>query len=257
MNTTTALPLASLPHALRQEETRASKPVAPMVEIIASQPPESLLFEERRRECVHCGAWFVARAPGLCDACHEKMLETELRSGKGLFHHSFPMRAVRDTASMRGPGLDKARSVLPLLRNSGAILLVIGDRWTGKTVMATYWAGMLRGGRYVKACDLFRRIRSTFAKDSSLREWDVIKPYAEADFLVIDEVQERKKDSEFEMVTLTNLIDKRYDAMRRTVLIANLKEEALNEYLGASIISRAERSGGGIVGRDWPNYGEL
>lgn len=255
-NTTTALPLARLPHILREEERRD----IPTTSVSATlETPLAELFEEKNRQCVNarCGASFVGRAPGLCDACHAQMLETELRTGKGSFHSSFPPRAVKDTASMRGPALSKARALLPRLRSGGAIIIVIGDRWTGKTVLATYLAGMLRSGRYVKACDLFRRLRSTFSKDSALREWDVLKPYVETDFLVIDEVQERKKDSEFEMVTLTNLIDKRYDAMRRTLLIANLKEDALNEYLGASIISRAERSGGGIVVCDWPSYGEI
>lgn len=254
-NTTTALPLARLPG--REDDRPTSAPPRSLATVLADEPEAALLFEERKRECVHCKATFTSRAPGLCDNCHAKMLESELRGGKGLFHASFPARAIKDTASMRGPGLQKARETLLLLRNSSAILLVIGDRWTGKTVMATYWSGMLRTGRYVKACDLFRRIRATFSKDSHQREWDVLKPYVETDFLVIDEVQERKKDSEFEMVTLTNLIDKRYDAMKRTVLIANLKEEALNEYLGASIISRAQRSGGGLVVCDWPNYGEI
>lgn len=255
MNTTVALPLADLPTLLRPEERRDPAPTSAQA-ILDSEPMEALLFEERDRTCVHCGTTFRAKAPGLCETCHHRMLETELRSGLGHIHSSFPLRAIKDTSSMHGPGLAKARALLPKLRSGNPIIIIIGDRWTGKTVMATYLAGMLRTGRYVKACDLFRRLRGTFSKDSGLREWDVLKPYVETDFLVIDEVQERKKDSEFEMVTLTNLIDKRYDAMRRTVLIANLKEESLNEYLGASIISRAARSQGGIVVCNWPNYGE-
>jgi DNA replication protein DnaC len=101
------------------------------------------------------------------------------------------------------------------------VVILLGDRGTGKTVMATYLAGMLGTGMYIKACDLFRKIRGTFGSDSKLTEADVLRPFETCEFLVIDEAQERKKDSDWELVTLTNLIDKRYDRFKSTAIIAN------------------------------------
>lgn len=262
MNPMNALPLATLPDMLRPSET-PSTPHATAADLAAPEIVEATLSGWREFTCVKpgCGATFTAFLGGLCPACYEAELEGEIRqkSGPLQFNKTFPKRAIADTAAMTGPALVKAKALLPLLRaedprTKGCILIFLGDRGTGKTVMATFLAGMLGTGRYVKVADLFRAVRSTFASDSKISEAEVLRNYETADFLVIDEIQERKKDSEWESVLLTNLVDKRYDRFKPTVLIANLKPEAIDEYLGASIVSRANRTGGGIVTCDWPPY---
>ena len=260
MNTTIALPLSQLPTSLRREERAPDKTIVTAAE--AAVEPDTL---SGMHECVcvnpQCRMTFTAFLGGLCPVCYEAELEGEIRrkSGPLQFSKTFPKRAIEDTARMVGPSLAKARSLIPLLRGDdprtrGCVVILLGDRGTGKTVMATYLAGMLGTGMYVKACDLFRKIRGTFASESKLSEADVLRPFETCDFLVIDEAQERKKDSDWELVTLTNLIDKRYDRFKSTAIIANLQQEALDAYVGASIVSRANRTGGGVVLCDWEPY---
>lgn len=208
------------------------------------------------RTCTQCGNTFVGFGVTLCEPCQDRRREAEITKGRAAmeFHQSFPARAQRDTALMTGPALTKAQQLFPKLKNgSGPVLIVIGDRGTGKTVMATWLAGMLGFGCYTKAFDLFADIKKTYQANSKTSEDQVLRRFYQAGFLVIDEAQERK-ESEWENTILTNLIDKRYDALKPTVIIANLKEEALNACLGASIISRALRTAGGLVVCDWPAY---
>jgi len=263
MNPTVALPLSSLPHCLRREELPASSHVVDVASACTAGTVQETLSGMKKFTCVKpgCGAVFTAFLGGLCPTCYESALESEMRKKAGGLScfKTFPPRAIAATSSMTGPALSKARDLLPRLRGTdprtrGCLLIVLGDRGTGKTVMATYWAGMLGTGRYVKVTDLFRAVRGTFSSDSKTTEAEILQTYEKADFLVIDEAQERKKDSEWESVLLTNLIDKRYDRFKPTAIIANLAEAAVDEYLGASIVSRATRSGGGLVICDWPPY---
>lgn len=223
---------------------------------LGSAPASDSVIGLTERKCSQCGETFIGFGVSLCDPCQTRRREAEISKGKAAmeFHNSFPARAKRDTASMTGPSLAKAKTLLPLLKNgSGPVLILLGDRGTGKTVMATWMAGMLGFGCYTKAFDLFADIKKTYAANAKTTEDQVLRRYYQAGFLVIDEAQERK-ESEWENTILTNLIDKRYDALKPTVIIANLKEEALNGCLGASILSRAQRTAGGLVVCDWPAY---
>jgi DNA replication protein DnaC len=225
--------------------------------LATSEQAESLLRGASERNCTACGTAFVGFLSPLCDPCVEKERAKHAATTRSSFRFdkTFPQRAIRDTRTMRGPAMAKAKEILPLIRKpgQGAILVVLGDRCTGKTVMATWWAGMLGYGRYVKAFDLFAELRRTYHEDSKTKEHEVLAKYRDANFLVIDEAQDRK-ESEWEQTILTNLIDKRYDALRPTVIIANLKLDGIDACLGASIISRCIRTGGGIIECTWPPY---
>lgn len=218
---------------------------------------EAVLLGASEKTCANCAASFLGFLTSLCDPCVEKERAKLAATTRSSFRvdKTFPQRAIRDTRTMRGPAMAKAKEILPLIRKPGlgAILVVLGDRCTGKTVMATWWAGMLGYGRYIKAFDLFAELRRTYHEDSKIKEHEVLAKYRDANFLVIDEAQDRK-ESEWEQTILTNLIDKRYDALRPTVIIANLKIDGIDACLGASIISRCKRTGGGIIECTWPPY---
>lgn len=134
--------------------------------------------------------------------------------------------------------------VLACIR-SGGIIGLIGNRGTGKTRLA---AEVLRDinrihGRYVTAMGLFLRIRGTYGKRSAESEAAIVKEFAEAPALILDEIQERG-NSEWEDRLLTHVLDARYGEMRPTIMIANLTREALSAQLGESINSRLTETGG-------------
>ena len=218
---------------------------------------EESLLEMHSYTCTSCKKLFTARFAGLCDRCLERELETDLtrKTGKMTYLKTFPERAKKFIAEGKagGPSIAKAKNLLKLLQsNQGPLIILIGDRGTGKTVMATWWAGMMGFGLYTKAFDFFAAVRKTYHEDSKVREHEVLERYRKADFLVLDEAQERK-ESDWENMTLTNLIDKRYDALKPTVIITNLKQDALDAALGPSIIRRATETGG-IVDCNWKPY---
>jgi DNA replication protein DnaC len=169
--------------------------------------------------------------------------------------NTFPRRAADDATRMSGPALKKAEEILPMISNSkqGIILLVLGDRGTGKTVMATWLARELGYGLYIKAFDLFESLRATYGGNAAASEDKILSRFRKASFLVIDEIQERK-ESEWEQSILNNIIDHRHDNSLPTLIIANLKPTAIDACLGASIISRCKRTGGGIIECNWPPY---
>jgi DNA replication protein DnaC len=250
---------ATLPDHIPGRHEQSASPPAKAAGDLVPGALDTLLCQPHSYACKSCQRIFVALFPGLCDACLERELESDIsrKDGKLTYLKTFPERAKQFIAQgkMAGPSLTKARTLLKLLQSGrGPVLIVIGDRWTGKTVMSTWWAGMLGYGLYTKAFDLFAAVKRTYHDDSKVREHDVLERYRKADFLVIDEAQERK-ESDWENTLLTNLIDKRYDAMKPTVIIANLKQDALDAALGPSIIRRAHETAGGIVNCAWAPYG--
>jgi DNA replication protein DnaC len=221
--------------------------------------------------CCICGQKYNGDLWTYCDACNAKEREREqaeqseknrvAQMGKidtapiRVFPKTFPLRASDDATRMCGPAFKKAQEILPMIRNSnqGVILLVLGDRGTGKTVMATWLAGQLGCGLYIKAADLFESLRTTYIKKPETSEHTILAKYRKTRLLVIDEIQERK-ESDWEQSILNNIIDHRYDDYLPTLIIANLKPNAIDACLGASIISRCKRTGGGIIECNWRPY---
>lgn len=128
---------------------------------------------------------------------------------------------------------------------AGGIIALIGIRGGGKTRLAAEVVRKVSKDKadYVTAMDLFLRIRESFGKKSTESEREIVKDYAKAPILIIDELQERG-GSEWEDRILTHIIDKRYGAMLPTIIIANLTEPALMQCLGESITSRLHETGG-------------
>lgn len=255
-----SLPPSSVlpPHALSQAEQPALKEPAAASDLLQAEQLNATLLDMRPQVCIRdgCGQTFTAPFRTLCPSCHEAEINRQVRQGQSQlqFAKTFPERAKLATRHMNGPAFQKACEILPILRQPGrgAILILIGDRGTGKTVMATYWAGMLGHGLYTKAFDLFAAVKNTYHDSSKVREHEVLERYRRTDLLVIDEAQERK-ESDWENTLLTHLIDKRYDALKPTVIIANLKPEALDACLGPSIIRRVKETGA-LIECTWPPY---
>jgi len=137
----------------------------------------------------------------------------------------------------------------------GSIFCLIGHRGTGKTQMAVslIWKATKDGQTclYCKAMDFFTDLKDSYG-DKSATSKQVFLKYRGPVFLVIDEIQVRS-ESAWENQAFTHLIDQRYDAMKTTILIGNLKAENLAASLGESIYSRLTETGG-IVVCDWQSF---
>ena len=145
-------------------------------------------------------------------------------------------------------------ALLPKI-GTGAIVVLLGGRGRGKTQMATCLIAESRfnakSALYVKAIDVFLKIRSSYRSDE-YSERDVVKEYCAPQLLVIDAIENRS-ESAFENQTLNHIIDRRYDDLNDTILITNQEPGPFATSVGPSIMSRIEETGGLVV-CDWDSF---
>lgn len=144
----------------------------------------------------------------------------------------------------------------------GKIILLAGPRGTGKTQIAVdVAAGIIcedmpkmepREPYYIKAMDFFRQIRETFRDDSTLSEVQILMRFIKPCLLIIDEAHERG-NTDFESRTLANIIDRRYDEIKNTILITNQSRGEFAKTIGPSVISRMHETGL-VVECNWASF---
>ena len=140
--------------------------------------------------------------------------------------------------------------------NEGGIVLVFGDRGSGKTQLGVELVRsacqQLKGSRYIHCRQIGMKLREAFKNNATITEAQAVENFARPKLLVIDECQERM-ESDFEYRSLTLILDLRYADLKSTVLIGNCNEQQYIEFLGSSIIDRA-KEGGGSLCFDWKSF---
>lgn len=145
-------------------------------------------------------------------------------------------------------------------------MLLLGKRGVGKTQLAVSLGlacaatGLLATEkrrtpttqRYYVLGELFRAEKRTFSREHSSGARTPLEEAAKVDLLVLDEVHVRH-ESAWEDIELTLLFDRRYQDLRRTILIANLEVADARERLGSSIWSRITETGV-VLECDWPSF---
>ena len=189
-----------------------------------------------------------------CRSSESEKLREKLLKGH------FPLRHVDALDSMWGESLEKADQLWERVQQKDCLLILCGDRGKGKTQVATYWAAKLAKpvsghcGLYFKAHDLLETIREKYSSDhnTSKAASALLKRLEKTAYLVIDEHSELA-GTEWEQRTLTTIIDKRYDGLKRTIINTNSNPAKVAEEVGRSVFSRAQEVGG-IVSFDWASY---
>jgi DNA replication protein DnaC len=138
----------------------------------------------------------------------------------------------------------------------GQIVMLSGDRGRGKTLMAmdviVEACNQGHPSLYAEAMSIFIDLRDSYRSNSKLTERGVVAAHVKPSLLVIDAMEERGETA-WEDRILNHIIDKRYAAMRDTILISNLPPDEFDAALGPSIVSRANESGGTVV-CDWESF---
>lgn len=146
------------------------------------------------------------------------------------------------------------RLLVPL--KSGFLIALIGPRGTGKTKLAADLiranSNFMRTSKYVKAIEVFVRIKGTYSAKPKESEQDALDAFHKPSLLVLDELSERG-ESQWEERMLRLIIDKRYDDNKDTLLIGNFAFSELAKNIGDSIASRIQETGG-VIQCDWPSF---
>jgi len=124
------------------------------------------------------------------------------------------------------------------MSKEGKTLIFCGTLGTGKTMIVSAMIQTLGHGRYCRAIDIGREIRSSYTNiNRNISEKEVINSFVSPEFLVIDEVGVNQ-GTENEQMLITDVIDRRYCEMKPTVICSNLNRSGLAIFLGASAWDR-------------------
>lgn len=141
------------------------------------------------------------------------------------------------------------------LLGKGMLVALIGGRGVGKTQIACEAAlkneQLGKTSLYSTAFELLVRIKSSYRSNSET-EAEIIAEYCKPSLLIIDECHEQS-GTDFENKIITFIIDKRYGAMKDTILISNASKRDFDLSMGDSIISRMQETGG-IIECNWGSF---
>lgn len=147
----------------------------------------------------------------------------------------------------------------------GRNLLMTGNIGTGKTHLACSIARRVIEMKAIAviatAAEIIRVFKRSMARDSGYTEGDVIDELASFDLLVVDEVG-AQAGTAYELAVLHEVIDKRYQLLKPTILVSNLPAKpatdadgkplpSLEQYIGARALDRLRENGALLAGFTW------
>jgi len=138
----------------------------------------------------------------------------------------------------------------------GTWLFFVGNPGTGKTMLSCAIArNVMRGGYsvlYVKAREIFRRIKESWRRDSDERESEILNDLKTVDLLIIDELGVQF-GSEAERGILYDVLDGRYEDMKPLIATTNRDFGELAVIMGEHNLDRFRDSSSDsrIVVFDW------
>lgn len=141
-------------------------------------------------------------------------------------------------------------------RTSAAGLILLGPVGTGKTHLLAATARHMRVERKTTAAlfsarEIVRRIRATWSQAAAETEEQALHDLA-AGVLALDEIG-AGFNSEAERVQLFEVIDRRYQLRRPTIVASNLPLAQLRAALGERSFDRL-REGARVIPMDWESY---
>lgn len=139
----------------------------------------------------------------------------------------------------------------------GGSLVLCGRPGTGKTHLACAVAiqaiRMKFNALYITTYDAVMSIKETYSRSSDKTEKQVLDKLRTVDLLILDEVGVQF-GTETEKILFYQIINGRYENVLPTILISNLDEKRLSEYIGERCIDRLREGGGAVIAFGWESY---
>ena len=139
---------------------------------------------------------------------------------------------------------------------TGRSAIFVGKVGTGKTHLAAGIALSImkqqRSPVFVTVQRLIRRVKDSW-RTKEETESEVINAFATPDLLILDEVGVQF-GSEFEKQLLFDVLNERYEKVKPSILLSNIPNEQLSDYLGERVMDRLRENGGALIGFNWDSY---
>lgn len=185
----------------------------------------------------------------------EEQSRKNLKIGELRAYWNAPIRHVRCTPDRNNAWGETVAKLIPKLGN-GCLLGLIGTRGNGKTQMAVELMSAvtqeLRTAYFTSAVGFFMAVKTTYKKDAVVSEEAVLREHVKPSLLVIDEIGKRA-ENDWENNLLFELVNRRYNALKDTLLIDNRSKAEFIETIGPSLASRMN-DGGGIIECNWETF---
>jgi len=140
--------------------------------------------------------------------------------------------------------------------DSGDSLLMLGEPGTGKNMLSACicQAAVAQGytALHTTAMKLVRKIKTSWG-NPDIDEQEMIDLFAKPDILVVDEIG-KQFGTKAEEILLFEALNGRYEDERPTILISNLDEAGVEDYLGPTLIDRFHEGKSSLLKFTWPSY---
>lgn len=227
--------LAMAPEPREPEEVAPMPPMGEFLETLKSK----VRTDEESREW----AWKNETMPRMAEVGFEKRYQTRVE--------------------FSGRQLDAMQHCERLCTGTGAIIALVGPRGTGKTTITAQMARRriercwpnTSPQHYGKLVALIARYKAIYS-DYGTIEGDLLTSardaYCKIPLVFIDEIHEAD-DSRLKSKILTDILDRRYAALKDTIIICNQTADEFQETIGSSILSRMHEHGS-LIECDWENF---
>jgi len=139
--------------------------------------------------------------------------------------------------------------------DQGDCLVLCGSPGSGKThlgiAIIKQAMAVKMTSKYITVPEMIKKVRATYKTSGTTME-QIVKELSEVKILVVDEVGvEVAKD---DTTILFDIIDTRYRHQLPTIIISNLNQEKLTQYIGERVMDRLSEGNGVVIAFDWSSH---